>query len=171
MSEKPTYTMEYDETIPTHERDGVVEHKHAGFEYWHPVSRKHDGCGRTDHGVDSDVRMCMACDCVNHVSMCHTRRRQLGLKRGLVAHGVETNKRITSDSIDRANTLLVVDEAIAELVSAKSLVDRVRKDSDHVQQAEFEQFTRDIDGVVVGLLKVCRHVYEEMEAERDDALQ
>jgi len=188
MSDKITYTLDYDETFPTRERDGVVEHKHIGFDYWHPLARKHEGCGRTDGGKEYDVRMCLACDCVSDFAGCDIRRRQLGLIIGNVAHGVEPNKMISysgtgfdylhpivvaqggysaTDSIDMADTLLMIDEAVAELVSAKSMLARVGKDSDHVQHAKFEQFTRNIDEVVSRLLDVGRHVYEDMEAARN----
>jgi len=206
MSEKPIYTTEYDETIPTNDRDGVVEHKHTGFEYWHPICRMHEGCGRTECGIDRDVRMCAGCVNADDISLCHTRRRQLGMRVRYVAHGVKPNERITHSgndysgnhtrtvggvlehrhpehdywhvadtwhtySIDRADTLLMIDEAVAELSVAKSVLVRVGIDSDHVQQAKCEQLTMNIDDIVGMLLKMSRCTEEKMEAERNGIIQ
>lgn len=196
MNEKPKYTMVYNETFPTRERDGVIEHRHAGFDYWHPVSRTHEGCGRIERGVEYDVRMCADCVSTGDISLCHTRRRQLGLTRGSVAHGTcpmvdyignpirlvngvtehmhpgfdywHPASRWHTDGLDMADTMLTIDESIDDLVSAKSMLVYVGKNSDHVYQARCEQLVSNIDDIVGMLLKISRHTDEDMEERRNE---
>lgn len=250
MSDNAIYMIECDKEIPTIDNGGVIEHTHSGhvcssMGHWHPVSKLHEGCGRSDDGVDSYVRICADCDCIDDVSLCHSRRRQFGLRTGYVAHYVSGMERTATGgkvehihdgyvkwhsvnimhfgcrrvedgividsimcgkcpcfddsdmclsmrerrgmnerdyfshknfaigdkhpkSVDETDTLLMIDEAVAELVSAKSMIDSIGGVSEHVQQARFEQFVSTIDGIVLDLLNVSAKLYGEMDEDRND---
>ena len=66
-------------------------------------------------------------------------------------------------SIDSRDTLLMIDEAIADLVAAKSTISYVGSNSDHVHKATFDRFVRDVDDVVKELLGVCVKVFDDYE--------
>ena len=103
--------LDYDGN-PQRTNDGIVEHCHYGYRYWHPVDRKHP------------------------------------------------------DSISEVSTLLMIDEAISKVTVAKDVLDSVGSMSEHVYQAEFEQFTRDIGEVIDRLLVIGMEISKEMEEER-----
>lgn len=68
--------------------------------------------------------------------------------------------------IDMNETLMMIDEALSDIVSAKIVLEYVGKNSEHVQQARFEQFNRSIDEIVTNLFTISMCIEEEMEAER-----
>ena len=153
-------------TIPTRERDGVTEHRHDDFDYWHPVGRKHVGCGRKCSSGLLDARMCYNCAYSVSVTECHSFRREYGMSNAMVSHADIVSPPVR---VDNGDALMMIDEAVADLVSAKSMIVSIGVGYDHFQPARFEQFAMTIDGVVGDLLKISRNTEEEIEAERKKA--
>ena len=92
-----------------------------------------------------------------------------------------TNKRVLLDdircinndevdsfvSIDSRDTLLMIDEAIVDLVAAKSTISYVGSNSAHVRKVMFDRFVSDIEGVVKELLDVCMKVCDDLEERKN----
>ena len=68
--------------------------------------------------------------------------------------------------MDKNDTMIAIDEAVADLVCARSSIRYVGKNSDHVQQERFDQFVLSIDGVVGELIKISGVVVGGMKKER-----
>jgi hypothetical protein len=75
--------------------------------------------------------------------------------------------RDTFVSIDISDTLIMMDEAISELVSANSIIDSVGLKSDHVQKATFDRFVSVIDGITKEMLSVSMKISKELEDDRN----
>ena len=65
--------------------------------------------------------------------------------------------------MDRYDTLLRMDEAIGNIIVAKTEILFLGKNSEHVQQARFEQFVRSMDEIVESLVEYGGNIVKEIE--------
>ena len=69
--------------------------------------------------------------------------------------------------MDKHDTVMMLGAAIHDLDSVRSSVWFTGRNSDHVQQARFDQFVRSIDGVIDGLAGISGMIEGEIVKERE----